>query len=84
MEEKNMTQIQEAIVNKVSILPFVEQEKVLEFIESRIKISTSKPRKSLGGMLNDCLADVPKEMLENLPSDLSENFDQYMFGEKTK
>ncbi len=79
-----MTQIQETIVKKIGILPFVEQEKVLEFIESRIKISTTEPRKTLGEMLNDCLVDVPKEMLENLPSDLSENFDQYMFGEKTK
>jgi hypothetical protein len=71
-----MTQIQETIVNKISILPIIEQEKVLEFIEHRIKISTAAPRKSLGGMLNDCLANVPKEMLESLPSDLAENFDR--------
>ena len=80
-----MTQIQEAIVSKISNLPIIEQKKVLEFIESRIKTSTQiTPRKSLGGMLKDCLADVPDEILETMPSDLSENFDQYMFGEKAK
>ena len=80
-----MTQIQEAIVDKIGVLPIIEQKKVLEFIESRIKNSTkTSPRKSLGGMLRDCLAGVPDEVLETMPSDLSENFDQYMFGEKTK
>ena len=80
-----MTQIQETIVNKISILPITEQKKVLEFIESRINISTqTTPRQSLGGMLKECLADVPNEVLETMPSDLSENFDQYLFGEKAK
>ena len=80
-----MTQIQETIINKISILPITEQKKVLEFIESRINISTQKtPRKSFGGMLKECLADVPSEVLETMPSDLSENFDQYLFGEKAK
>ena len=80
-----MTQIQEAIVSKISNLPIIEQKKVLEFIESRIKTSSQTvPRKSLGGMLKDCLADVPDEILETMPGDLSENFDQYMFGEKPK
>ena len=80
-----MTQIQEAIFDKIGILPIIEQKKVLEFIESRIKHSTqSTPRQSLGAMLRNCLADVPDEVLERMPIDLSENFDQYMFGEKAK
>jgi len=80
-----MTQIQETIVNKINILPIIEQEKVLDFIESRIKISAqTASRKSVGVMLKECLADVPIEVLEAMPSDLSENFDQYMSVEKAK
>ena len=80
-----MTQIQEAIVNKINILPITEQEKVLKYIETRIKISShTTPRKSLGGMLRDCLAGVPDELLEKMPVDLSGNFDKYMFGERAK
>jgi hypothetical protein len=73
------------VAEKMQVLPFEEQQKVLEFVESIEK--TEKPKKqSLLDKLEAISKRVPDEVWEKLPADGAENIDHYLYGapKKTK
>lgn len=74
--------LETAIQEKVHILPVEQQEEVLNFIETLPKQKT--PLQRLGQLIDKSLAKVPKEVIEKLPVDGSENLDHYLYGKPKK
>ena len=71
--------IEQAIVEKLRVLPVEKQQEVLDFVEFLQRKSTSKPpRRSLKGLWADLkiditeadIADARREMWRNFPRDV--------------
>ncbi len=82
MKEKARMNLETAIQEKVHTLPVEQQEEVLNFIKTLPKKKT--PLQRLGQLIDESLANVPKEVIEKLPVDGSENLDHYLYGKPKK
>ncbi len=79
------TDLARVVAEKMQVLPFEEQQKVLEFVESIEKTEKQK-KQSLQDKLEGRSKRVPDEVWEKLPADGAENIDHYLYGapKKTK
>lgn len=73
------TDVVEKISSKVKRLSADQQEKVLEFVEE-----FEPSRHTLWEMVKDKVERIPKDVLEKLPTDGSENHDHYLYGTPKK
>lgn len=76
------TEITQTLLEKVSTLPFEQQQKVLEFVEKLEKRAT--PLQRIGQIIDENLKKIPQEILKKLPTDGSENLEHYLYGAPKK
>lgn len=74
--------IVEAVAAKMNQLPPEKQQEVLDFVEFLAQ-KTELP-KSIWEKIADRVAQIPPEVLAELPADSSENLDHYLYGAPKK
>ncbi len=72
--------LENAIQEKVHILPIEQQKEVLEFVEGLERKKT--PIKRLNELIKKNFGDLSPEELATLPEDGSYNLDHYTYGSK--
>lgn len=70
--------IAQAVIDKLIVLPPQQQQQVLEFVEKLEK--KIGMRRTIGEIIEECFKDVPPEDLAEIPADASENIDHYLYG----
>jgi DNA-directed RNA polymerase specialized sigma54-like protein len=73
------TELEKAILEKVSSLTLDQQEKVLEFVKG-----LEPPRRNLWEIWQEQLKDIPEEEWDDVPADASINLDHYLYGAPKK
>lgn len=73
--------LESAIKERVRALPPEKQQQVLDFVEG---LSSANGQQSIWDRIDELLQNVPKEALDELPSDASENLDHYLYGAPKK
>jgi Protein of unknown function (DUF2281). len=80
---KDASGLRQEVIQEMETLPEDQLREVLDFVESlRRKSSSSTP--SIEEKIEARLADVPDEVLDELPADASENLDHYLYGAPKK
>ena len=70
--------IQQALLNKMSLLSLESQKKVLAYVEELTQPKTDG--QSLWDMIQECTKDVPPEAWDEVPTDGALNHDHYLYG----
>jgi hypothetical protein len=71
----------EAIQAKVPMLPPDRQQEVLDFVEFLAqKNQPQPPQKTIWEKIDECMAEVPDEEWEKVPTDGSYQHDRYLYG----
>ncbi len=73
------TNVADAIFKKVRSLPFEKQAEVLAFVD---RLAAKK--KNIWDQLEELMAEVPQEEMDELPVDASANIDHYLYGSPKK
>jgi len=76
------TEITQAVIEKLQTLPLAQQRQVLEFVEGLEE--QDRPPKTVFEMAQECIKDVPPEVLAQLPADGSLKLDHYLYGAPKK
>lgn len=74
----NDADLRKDIIQQVKMLPDAHLRDVLQFVKSRNEAARSA--RSIEEKIEERLADVSQEALDELPADGSENLDQYVYG----
>ncbi|MGK7874699.1 MAG: DUF2281 domain-containing protein [Xenococcaceae cyanobacterium] len=74
--------IAKTVMDKLNKLPLEQQQEVLDFVE--FLAQRSIPRQSIWDKIEARMAQVPPEVLAELPADASENLDHYLYGTPKK
>jgi len=74
----NDEDLRQDIIQQVKMLPDAQLRDVLQFVKSRN--DTARSPRSIEEKIEERLADVPQEALDELPADGSENVDHYVYG----
>lgn len=75
--------LRQEVIKEMETLPEDQLRDVLEFVESLRREPSSSPP-SIEEKIEARLADVPDEVLDELPEDASENLDHYLYGAPKK
>ena len=81
-----MTNLEQAIIDKIHRFPPDKQQKVLDYAESIEVNGDESPSvtQTTWEMVKDIIEEVPKEAWGEIPSDASINLDHYLYGHKKK
>jgi hypothetical protein len=74
--------IADQVIIKLNQLSLSQQQEVLDFIEFLNQKNQS--RQSIWDKIEERMAQVPAEVLAELPADASENLDHYLYGSPKK
>jgi hypothetical protein len=74
--------IADQVIIKLNQLSLSQQQEVLDFIEFLGQKNQS--RQSIWDKIEERMAQVPAEVLAELPADASENLDHYLYGSPKK
>jgi hypothetical protein len=74
--------LEQAIIEKLRALPRRQQREVLAFVEELVQ--KNPPRQTIWEKMDDIIASIPPEVLDELPADASENLDHYLYGAPKK
>lgn len=69
--------LQQTIQEEIDVLSEDEMRQVLKFVNGLRKKEESP--QTLGGLIDECFASVPPDVMDKLPSDASLNFDHYLY-----
>lgn len=75
--------IEQQIIEKVRVLPFEKQAKILQFVEKVAEEVVPKKR-NLIVKLEELRKQVPEEAWAEVPKDSSINVDHYLYGSPKK
>lgn len=81
-----MTNLEQAIIDKIHRFPPEKQKKMLEYAESledSAEATRSKHR-TTWEIIQDLADKVPDEAWDEIPSDASLNVDHYLYGHRKK
>jgi hypothetical protein len=78
-----MSTIEQAVVEKIRMLPPEQQQTVLEFVESMLRQQT-QCRMSILKKISERSAKVPDAVWAELPPDGAEQHDHYLYGAPRK
>jgi hypothetical protein len=80
-----MTNLEQAIIDKIHRFPPDKQQKVLEYAE-RIEKNGDEPAGNVTTweMVKEFIEEVPENAWDEVPSDSSLNVDHYLYGHKKK
>ncbi|MGH9947898.1 MAG: hypothetical protein ACRD6X_11955 [Pyrinomonadaceae bacterium] len=81
-----MTNLEQAIIDKVHRFPLEKQQKVLDYADS---LETNGAESTIGGQtlwesVRHIIEEIPKEEWDKLPTDGSINVDHYLYGHPKK
>lgn len=74
--------IADQVTIKLNQLSLSQQQEVLDFIEFLNQKNQS--RQSIWDRIEERMAQIPAEVLAELPADASENLDHYLYGSPKK
>ena len=78
--------LSQTVSEKMQALSPEQQKKILEYVQ-KLEQET-QPRRALSDVMNQIVGEtfgrVPKEDLNKLPTDASENLDHYLYGAAKK
>jgi hypothetical protein len=78
-------QIKEIIIQEIQQIPEIELTQILNFVRAIKEKTNSKPTeyKPIWEVADDIIKDIPKEVLETLPTDGAEKHDYYLYQQKS-
>ena len=81
-----MTNLEQAIINKIHRFPPEKQQKVLDYAESLegSNETAGATYKTTWEIIQDLADKVPDEAWDEIPSDASLNVDHYLYGHRKK
>ena len=81
-----MTNLEQAIIEKIHSFPPDKLQKVLDYAESIDANGDELPaiNQTTWEMVKDIIEEVPEEVWAEIPSDASINIDHYLYGHKKK
>ncbi|MEO6725821.1 MAG: hypothetical protein ABIU20_09710 [Blastocatellia bacterium] len=74
--------IQQAVIENLTLLSLEKQQQVLDFTEELAQAEQSG--QTFWEMAQECIKDVPPEAFDELPTDGALNHDHYLYGAPKK
>ena len=76
-EAINSEGIQQAVIEKLTLMSLEQQQQVLAFIEELARNGT--PRSKFRAMFEEAARDVPPEAWDEIPPEASSNIDRHLY-----
>lgn len=79
-----MTNLEQAIIEKIHRFPPEKQQKVLDYAENLEKYEEDSENQTLWEKVRHIIEEIPQEEWDKLPTDGSINVDHYLYGHPKK